>query len=82
MLNYPRMFEQRFFRIVFVGQVFLIGYEIVNAVVTQQAQVQAARMHLFFPVSLNEPFGSMDGTGNQVMKRQRLLSATKITLSF
>lgn len=68
------MLEQGCFGRKPLGQLFLAD-QIVDTVMAQPAEVQATRAKLLLCVPLLEPLFAMHRARNQMMERERLLSA-------
>lgn len=72
-----RMSQEQFPSVIGLGQLLLVGNQIVNTAMTEFAEVQSLGPHHFQSKSADEPGQAMDPAGNQVVKRQSSPSAAE-----
>lgn len=71
--------QEQIFRVVFLGEFFLVGNEVMNARMTSPANHEATLVHLLFAEAAHEAFLAMNPSGDQVVLRQGLLTTAQFT---
>src|SRR5688572_11702996 len=69
--------EEQFLGVISFGKFFFVWYQVVDTVVTFFADHQAATAHILFAETVDISFLPVNGSGNEMVHRQRLLTTAQ-----